>query len=44
VYELENGYYAYSVYKEGFQEIEDSFIVADKSLNIDVNLEPLDIE
>lgn len=44
VYELKNGIYTYFVYKEGFDVKEDSFIVADKSLEIDIELKPLNTE
>ena len=44
VYVLKNGLYSYFVYKEGFHVLEDTFIVADNSLQITLNLEPLNAE
>lgn len=36
--------YTYFLYKEGFEVEEDSFTVADKSLDINISLEPLNAE
>ena len=43
-YELKNGLYSYFVYKEGFDVKEDTFIISDKSINIEVTLNPLGAE
>lgn len=44
VYVLKNGLYSYFIYKEGYYPIEDTFIVADKPLQITPTLKPLNAQ
>lgn len=43
VYKLENGIYSYTVSKEGFDTKEDTFIVGDKSLAVEVILQQTEV-
>ena len=43
VYKLENGKYSYTVSKEGFDTKEDTLIVGDKSLAVEVILQQTEV-